>query len=433
MLKSISLKRINSIFLFAIFVILLPPIRFPFFGPDWLNTNLFARALILFVFLYVLARGLIAGEKWFLKRNYHIDIILLFFIVQSLSVIGAINGFAFLKLYEKLVFGFMVFVITIGLTKRNGPDFFEKVILVYFLAGVVKLFLEGILLIAPDLLIGFADTFFKSGVALSIKANLARDRTYIDLFPEASLPIFLYYFYRFYYKKKRAKVMKSVSIILGVLLGLVSFLSNWRGRVLVYAAMLISSFVLFKKYWFKKFKLLFLGGLILFSSLFILDQTMVASKGFSVVDRLMNKDVYEDQMTIEWRVEVFKESVKMGFSSPFGIGLRNFYDWTYLKSKAKFLSTDFELLIKEAAVDGPHNIVAQFLAETGYVGLLIFLLMIVVFASRDLKIIRNKQGLWLEKATIILAFWGFIFATLFYPATSLSFYVSFFLFRAMLI
>jgi O-antigen ligase len=178
---------------------------------------------------------------------------------------------------------------------------------------------------------------------------------------------------------------------------------------------------------------LLLGGLILFSSLFILDQGMVASKGFSVVDRLMNKDVYEDQMTIKWRIEVFKESAEMGFSSPFGIGLRNFYDWTYFRSKAKFLSTDFELLTKEAVVDGPHNIVAQFLAETGYVGLLIFLLMLATFASRDLKIIRSKQELWLEKATIILVFWGFIFATVFYPATSLSFYISFFLFRAMLI
>lgn len=432
MLKSISLKRVNLIFLFAIFVVLLPPIRFPFFGPDWLNTNLFARALILFVFLYVLAKGLIAGEKWFPKRNYHIDIILLFFIVQSLSIISAINGFAFLKLYEKLVFGFMIFVIAIGLTKRNKSDFFEKVILVYFLAGVVKLFLEGLLLIAPDLLISFADIFFKSGVALSIKANLARNRTYIDLFSEASLPIFLYYFYRFY-RKKRVRVMKSVGIIFGVLLGLVSFLSNWRGRVLVYAGMLISSFALFRKYWFKKFKFLLLGGLVLFSSLFILDQGIVASKGFSVVDRLMNKDVFEDQMTIEWRVEVFKESVEMGFSSPFGIGLRNFYDWTYFKSKAKFLSTDFELLTKEAVVDGPHNIVAQFLAETGYIGLLIFLLMLAAFASRDLKIIRNKQELWLEKTTIILTFWGFILATVFYPATSLNFYVSFFLFRAMLV
>ncbi|MBU0572387.1 O-antigen ligase family protein [Patescibacteria group bacterium] len=429
MLTSISLKRISSIFLLAIFVVLLPPIRFPFLGPDWLNTNMFARALILFVFLYVLAKTLVAGEKWFLKRNYLIDIILLFFIVQSLSVVGAINGLAFLKIYEKLIFGFMVFVIAIGLTKRNRSDFFERVIWVYFLAGVVKLFLEGLLLIAPDLLTSFADMFFKSDVTLSIKANLARSRTYIDLFPEASLPIFLYYFYR----KKGTKIMKGVGIVLGVLLGLASFLSNWRGRVLVYAGILVSSFAVFKKYWFKKFKPLLLGGLILVLSLFILDRNMVVSKGFSVVDRLMNKDVYEDQMTIIWRIDVFNESVKMGFSSPFGVGLRNFYDWTYIKSKAKFLSTDFELLTKEAVVDGPHNIVAQFLAETGYIGLLIFLLMLATFASRDLKTIRSKQRLWLEKVTIILAFWGFILATAFYPATSLNFYISFFLFRAMLI
>jgi O-antigen ligase len=216
-------------------------------------------------------------------------------------------------------------------------------------------------------------------------------------------------------------------------LGLASFLSNWRGRVLVYAGILISSFVAFKKYWFKKFKPLLLGGLILVLFLFILDRNMVVSKGFSVVDRLMNKDVYEDQMTIIWRIDAFNESVKMGFSSPFGVGLRNFYDWTYIKSKARFLSTDFALLTKEAAVDGPHNIVAQFLAETGYIGLLIFLLMIASFASRDLKTIRSKQKLWLEKVTIILAFWGFILATAFYPTTSLNFYISFFLFRAMLI
>ncbi|KKU04130.1 MAG: hypothetical protein UX88_C0001G0034 [Candidatus Woesebacteria bacterium GW2011_GWC2_47_16] len=424
-------KSVFNIFLLGVFLVLLPPVRLPFLDLSFWNTNLLGRGLIDLAFLYVLLKSFFDRKEVFVvKKNnvFYVFAVLGVFVLHSLSVFSAINILTFLKAFEKLIFGFMGFLSITYFVGKNKKVVFEKIILVFFLAGIFKLLLEAMLIAYPEFSTTFADIVLKEEVARSIRANLARGRTYIDLLLEISLPFFLYYFL----KKGTRNYLKLAGLVLGVLLGFVSFLSTWRGRFVIYITMVVFSFAYLKSLNFKKAAFLFATGLFLLLSFYLLDKRQILNQGFSVVDRLLNKDVVEDQMTISWRIEAIKESFVMGSVSLFGVGIGNYYEWTAFKPITQYLPQNQKLITEAAATSGPHNIFAQFLAETGYFSFVVFILVLLVFLVNDLKIFLSKDVLWLEKMTIVLAFWGLIAGTLFYPATSLSFFISFFVFRGLL-
>lgn len=429
--KLLSLKFLENIFALGLFLILLPPLGLFQILPDSLNSTLLGRLLILAVFTLLIYSEYFNSKGKKITRNYIIEIVVVFFIFQSLSVISVVNIPEFIKAYEKLIFGIISFFSAIIFVNRDKKGILAKTMIAFIAAGAVRLFMEIILLLKPDLFISLAEVVIKPVVVTSIKANLFRIRTYIDLLNEATLPFFFY----LYYKKKDEKPLNILVLILILCLGLVAFLSNWRGRVIVFASLLVGSALLLSTIWQEKKKILISGLVVLVVSLTIVDRLQLFSYGFSVVDRLLNKDEKEDVSTIEWRYKLFGTSADMGKTYPFGVGLKNFYDFigAEAKGKGKFVYKEAEILTKEAAVDGPHNIFFQFLAETGLGGFVVFLVMLGAFVVSDVGMIRKKGNFNLESRVIILAFWGLIIGTQFYPATALSFYVPFFFFRGLLV
>lgn len=427
-------KHKISVFLIALSAILLPQFRVPFVNFEWFDLSFAGRGLILFLFVMQLvdiwARGI---SKRKAKIHPHTILLVLFFVFQSFSIVGAVNIPMFLKAYEKLVFGFMVFVLALELGKVD-KYLIKKIILVYFFTGLVKLVLELFMYLLPGVSSSLLHVVFKDNLAFYIQANMDRYRTYVDFLTEQSLIFFLYIAIKYL---KTNKLYSFIALGLSVLQLIVTFLSNWRGRfVVVVIILLMYAFTVARK---NLSKIKTFGYYPLIFAVFLVaaviyggDKIQFARSGFSVVDRFSNQDEAEDLGTIVWRKRMAMESIDMAQAFPFGVGLNNYFEWTTFRSDVNFFAPTREnKSIYNASQYGPHNIIFQFLAETGLVGATVFVWMLLSFASMDLK--RFKKGEIDEKTTISVAFWGILGITFFYPAATLNYFVSFFLFRALLI
>jgi len=298
--------------------------------------------------------------------------------------------------------------------------------------GVVRLGMEIMLLLFPKVYISIGEYVFGSLILQSIKANLVRYRTYVDFIQEASVPLFLFGLLN----KHNSLKQRIFYGVCAVGMGGVVFLSNWRGRVLVYVFSLlifILSIIFLKKKKLRSKKLFWLGGLIVGVVLMfgILDRVGLNKIGFSVVDRLRNADFAEDVSTIEWRVNVFKDSYDMGRSGFIGVGVGNFYEWTNFKKRHEYLIREYGELADAAIYHGPHNVFFQYFAEIGIIGTGVFVIYLFFAFVKDLHRIKS-QKLYGAEMSFIVSFWTLLGVVQFYPATSLSFYVLFFVLRGVL-
>ena len=125
---------------------------------------------------------------------------------------------------------------------------------------------------------------------------------------------------------------------------------------------------------------------------------------------------------------MFKESVHMANSNPFGVGLGNFFDQLSNKNLPTGASDSMNKISLGALTAGTHNIFFQYLAESGYIGLISFCILLLLFAFKDFKILNSPTNS--IKKTFILSFWTLIIIVQFFPAINLSFYTIFFLLRA---
>lgn len=212
-----------------------------------------------------------------------------------------------------------------------------------------------------------------------------------------------------------------------IFIGLPSFLSNFRSRILMLIFSFIMSFVfLTKKKLGQKFIIFFILISIGYFSYTILNYNFK----FSFIDRFALTDKKEDVNTIGYRWNNIVVSEEMAQSQPLlGVGLGNYYD-NLPSGKKNFLSlSNWQNKEAQIASTNPHNIFAQILSELGFVSLLFYLIMISYFAISDIKTLFKQDNF--PKA-IIISFWSLFMYSLFNPTTTLTYNSLFWLLRALI-
>jgi len=405
-------KLIDKGYFLSIFLIGLPPVFFLF---SYINTHSIAKLIWLFSFLILGFKSYQKGIKLDISKTFLL-LFLFYFITHSLSIIPAVNGGAFLEGYEDFFFSSIFFILSAFVIK--GAKDIKKILVIFFIVAFMNAGFQTVIYFYPHLFTGLGGIFLHEGYLELILINIQRQRLYMEIYDETLIPIIFY----FLTKRKNREVLTPLFLLIGFF----SFVSNFRTRFLMLVMALAGSVIVFLKEIKKYFLVLFAVGFLFFSLYSILLQ----STGFTVIQRVFLEDEYEDVSTVSSRINRWKKSVEIGLSSPLlGVGLGNYYD--YLDSSMKQTISLFGHQEKEfeIAAHDPHNILFKTFAETGILGLMSLIMLLMYFLRKDFNVLKSDNNL--SKAFVV-SFWILFSHALFNPTATTKYQVLFWLFRILI-
>ncbi len=417
-------KNYFNLFIISLFLVRTPPIKIPFFQE--INSHYFYRIINIVLFLYILFKKDFKEIK--VKSNL-IIFCLLYFITQALSVVNALNYQVFFTNFEKMASSVLFILISYVLLNQAKKNQISKIITVLIVSTTINVFIQTLIVFFPDLSIKTILPFFHSGVSDIVIMNLNRNRLYFEFYDEIIIPILVY----FVFDANKKGFLRLFCLFLLLLIIIISFVSNVRTRFFVTLFVLTTSLLIyFLQYSIRlaNYKKIFFIFLII-TVIFFSHQLVTKKLGYSIVDRFLLESKNEDTMTLFFRLGMLSYSLDMGYSYPFfGVGLGNFFEHLPAKLKVSNLSLISNQETTKSSLLYPHNIFAQTLAETGFLGLIAILALIFYCFKTDWTILKNKNNIF--KKMLIVSFWGLLIFSLFNPVTPLTFYTNFFLIRLLI-
>ena len=410
----LDLRKItqNAYFL-SILLVSLPPFYLLF---SFLNIHSLAKIIWLLLFLYL-------AHRFYQKKTAHgvnstlIFLFALFFISQSASIISAINANAFLQKYEDFFFSALFFLISLFFIDSHRSV--RKIIYILIGAVFVNALFQGIIFFNPDFFLNIGRSFLHEGYLEIININIQRSRVYSEVYDEVLVPIIISLWVGG--AGKKAILLPSL-----LLISFFSFVSNFRTRFLMLALSFMGTFIVF----IKEFKKYFLAIGIVLVLFYFLYSAVFSRLGFTVIERMLLEDRGEDVVTVTSRISNWVKSVEIGLSAPIlGVGLGNYYEYLDFPMKQVLTSLEFVKRENELASFYPHNIFFEIFAESGFLGLFSFILLLSYFVKKDLSLII--EGNPLGKAFVI-SFWVLIGHALFNPASTVKYLVYFWLLRVII-
>lgn len=411
------LRFLCGIFLLSILLIRLPPFYyFPILKSSFLTSHSLARIITIVLF------GAIFFRKDYLKFTktqvtlFCLYLGYLFF--HSLSLFGVVNSDAFLLRYKDVVFpGLFLLASFVYLKSRR------EFVMAMTLSLVVNFVYQGIIYLMPGLYSLIGKLLLYEGHLEFVSFNLARGRIFIETYDEAILPFLLVV------GVGKTKLESIWNKLLPFLVVIPTLLSNFRSRLLM---LVVSSTLIFTS-WFRTWKTLIMGGMMVFILFFVADFISLRLWGFSLLDRVLLRSNYDDIQSLSSRWEGIRRSFELGTSRPlYGIGLGNYFDFlpTTIKNSVFSLSNFYGTVWTSSL--NPHNIFAQIVVETGVIGLVYYLLMLGVFLRQDIKILKRAKKNEFQTAAVI-GFWTLFSYSLFNPSTTLTYNSYFWILRSMVI
>lgn len=358
----------------------------------------------------------LSNKKLFIDKNSQLIalFILIFFILQSLSIFAAVNITSFLSRYKDVIISFLAFFVFF-FYKKN----YLQIISVLITSIVVNSIYQFMMIFYQDSFVKVVSNFVYQKHADLVIAKLQQNRIYLDTYDEIIAPfIFIYPF-----KNNLSKNL--FFYIFLMIIAFFSLVSNIRSRILMFFVSFCGSLMFLKKFSPKKIFILFLSFLVIS---FLINNLMRYYSGYSFVDRILLENEMEDVKPINFRLDQLKNSLEMGKTSLLGVGLGNYYD--NLTSKNSFIINKSQLVASQGAQEFVHNIFGAIVSESGYIGLSVFLIILYFFIKRDIFLF--KKGKNYEKAFVI-AFWSLFSYGLFNPILPASYQVLFWGIRGLLI
>lgn len=402
------MKTLNQIFLYlfliSIFLFKIPNFYIiPFFKNPFTTTQALARILLVLVFCYqIINHFLIKKQLIFNKNNtLLINLIFLFFSLQSTSILVTANPISFLIRYKDMIIGLISFILFF-LYKKH----IKQIILIFLLSLIFNQVYQLVIFFYQDLFIKYSSYFiYQKHVDLVIAKLLHSNKIYTDTYDE----IFFSVIFASSFRKKISSSLKFYFLL--IIISATSFLSNIRTRILMLLIGFIGSILFFKKIQFRTVFILTLTILVMSS---LVSNTMRYFMGYSFVDRFtFNYKNIENIKTVNFRFKQIKNAVEMGSTTLLGVGLGNYYD--NLTSKNNFLIIGkSRKILYEGSQEFVHNIFGDVLAESGYISLILFLTILTMFIKIDLKILKSGENY--QKA-LVISFWSLFFYGLFNPIT----------------
>lgn len=410
-------KSVKRLYFLSLFLIGLPPF---YILSSYINLHTAAKViwfLIFAIFLFGLKE-----IKFKRKEKILFIFFLALFIVQSLSSLGAVSMIPFLIQYEDIFFAAMFFFVSLQIL--DGEKDLKKVIYIFLTATFINLLIQFAIFIVPQIFLTAAEYVLPGGYVELIKLNVERKRVYFASYDEIFIPLAFAV-----YSTANNSLKKRANILLVIFISIASFISSFRTRFLMLTVSFFGSFVIFSK---KIGKRLITVGLVLAALFMVLYMVISQSLGFTVLNRLSLEHRTEDVGTITSRSRLWGEAIDMGVSYiPFGVGIGNYYD--HLGTDLKYTISVFEQRRQEheKAIYYPHNIVFKTFAETGFIGFLVLVAIVIYFAKEDLGVIFKKDRVF--KKAFIVSFWTLFLHALLNPSFTIKFMSLFWLTRVAIV
>lgn len=421
-----ELFRIESLFLFSIFLFRFPPIYFLGIPNSLLTTEAIAILLVCLIFIVLFVRN------WKNKAPFSVDLeivlVLCFFFTQSISVLAADNISSFLYAYWKIILGMIIFIIGKYSLFSTESKFANRVLKTLIFGAVAGGTMQLFLFFFPHIYNLVGKIFVYSNVFNITNANASIGKIIDDTYFEIVTPILIYFLFT------TKKSNRNLLFVLYFIAGFLAFVSNLRARFLIFVFSSIFSLIFFMGFRKIRKKLSLSTAIIVVTLLIFLGSIAShAFSGYTVIDRFLLAQKAEDYSTIEWRFNMYKVSFELALSNPIlGIGLGNMYDAlpSNFKSYPTFYLVGYsnKQQISDLALrGGTHNIFFQIFGETGFLGITSFLTLLIYWAKKDMSVLVTPNGI---KKTYILSFWTLIGIAQFFPATNPMFFMLLFLFRS---
>lgn len=412
MINKINNFRINlfkmidlTLFLLAMFLIKIPPFYISPFTTKFLTSHVVAKLILGGLFIFF-----IFDSKIRTKLNSKLLFFpFLFFLSQTLSVIKANDILLFLKDYQNVVFAFFIFLM--GYIFVRGKDNLSIIYNFILTTGLSVIIIDFTYLLFSAQFISFIKVFVQQEMLPVYILNLERERFNLYLNTELFLPFFINVFLL----KKHNKSLTLIAIFLIIFL---TFVSNFRHRLLFLVMSLISYGILIIRE--KRVNARKVISILLIIFVIGTASSLLVTKVFfqhDIINRLLLQNEFEDIFTINSRVDHLKQSASLMTSSPiFGIGLGNYQLYNNKNSTFSIIDPIAKQFRTESSND-PHSIISKTMGETGLLGLVTLAFMILNFMIRDIYYFREKK---LSTITpFIIAFWGFFILSLITPSITI--------------
>ncbi len=417
-------------YLFALSLFLLHIPYYSITSISLFNSYLIARLLTIILFFYLAISKLFEREKLSLNQNVTIILLVLFLFATGLSSIAAFSMSAFISNYEDIVLAVLFSINCYLVCAKNFSTTSKWIVLAVIASTALSVIDELILLINPIFYMQYAQVLLHPSQYEFIQASIFRGRLFVNRYNEVFIPLFIF-FIVYPLKINTKKLFLTILIILIFTLAL---FSGWRIRLLT-SIMGIATLILFIKDFTTKKKI------IIFSSIFIVffilivgsDNLMRSFTGYSTIGRLLFED-QQDVDALTSRLNFFKKSIELFVSSPIvGVGLGH-YSLIADKPYRQFYTVFQEQKIEAELLSlNPHNIFFHLLAETGSIGLLSLVIVLIYFIFQDWSIFTQKKNSKLPIYSILISgFWILFTFAIFHGQVGFQFYALLFGFRAVL-
>lgn len=419
---SISIKRydklIFGLFLISVFFFKTPNIYLiPFFRNAILTTQGIARILAGLAFIFILFSSYVSDRSFFRQNTSKLipALILLFFASLSLSIIPALNMFSFLSRYKDIILGFIYFFLFYFFRNK-----YKSIISVMLLAVFFNLIYQLFIVFRPDIFRNIFSYFVYDKHFNFVLSNMMRGRIYADLYDEITLPLLALLI-----AKDKLGSRKRWYYFLFIGIAFFSFISNFRSRILMLIIGIIgASYILIRQ---RIRTIIILISAIIITGYFV-NMIMLNIFQITFLDRFSEAD-RENLKNINSRLIQLNLAQDMGRYSLFGVGLGNYYDHLDQDRKVD-IPNRWLNYIRLGAEEYVHNIFGTILAESGYINLIVFFLILLAFIRQDLVLLRTGKD-W--QIAFIFSFYSLFFYSLFNPPVPASFQVLFWGIRGLLL
>lgn len=412
-------NKIFPLLLTAFFLFRLPPFNLlPGKDISLINSQSVARYILIFILLFLMYK--LYRKKLKIDIEIRIAILTLFyFITQSLSVINAISISAFLEIYKHIAFGVLFFFLTLVLL--DSKEKIKMAIKILFLTIIANLIYQSIIYFNQGFLPQFQGIFYgKYWEVFSL--NMNRGRLFVDIYDSALIPVIFAFFLGLENNMKN-NFYKSLLIILTMFFAAIS---GFRTHLLMVFSSILGTIYVYSRN-INTFLIKFLGFLFI---AFILLSSLQNFIGSTSIERVVDPSEGETQ-TIALRFDWWKQSIEMGLSSPLlGIGLNNFYDYVSPKTTINMIYFGSRNRLPQITATHPHSIFFQTFAETGILGFISLLSLLIFFIIIDFKAFRGNNIL---TNLLIVSFWSLFLFSVFNPPVTLQYIILFWFLRALIL
>ncbi|MCX6731047.1 MAG: O-antigen ligase family protein [Candidatus Roizmanbacteria bacterium] len=363
--------------------------------------------LVLFCHLIIVSFSEKHNPLFFSKVTFFV---IIFFISQSISVLKVININSFLVTYKNIVFGIIVYFITLQfVTKENVRYFFYS----FLLSALINIIFECAFIYTSKGSVIFPfNVILHSGSLNDLRFQTSRGRYFGDSLDEALVPFLLFTLLRT--KRYLYRILTSILYIITIFLVIIS---GWRIKLLMLIFATVTSFTIY----IKSRKYIAIAMIILIIVIFIGDNLLMRTNDSNLFQRFVTEDRVFDSGK---RFDMWSEAYTIGTKNLLlGVGIGNYYDNLTAKSKQTNQSDVVQRSKNYIRIDDPHNFLFSFFANTGILGAVSFLALLIVLIQNHISFLfKKKRGHYY----LIIMFWTLFLFSCFNPFLYFSYQAYFF-------